>query len=378
MSQLPERVRALISSSALRNNYSRIRKLVPNQWLLPMVKANAYGHGADWAARELANERHLYGFGVATLQEGAELRAHLPKSSSHVSILVFSGATPWTEDTGRFCKRHGLTPVIARFEDWKSFQQQGWPARIPYELKFNTGMNRLGIHWTHATHIIGDLAKMRRGLPQGVCSHLARGDRPDVLLSRMQWERFAILRMLFSVLNDSIRFHLANSAAIWNHREWHLNDLTQVVRPGLSLYGIPPWAGAPTHGLKPALRLTAPVISVYRVYPGESVGYSSRYTVPKKPRTGRTLAVLAAGYGDGAHRSLTNRGTVWLGGRTRPVIGVVSMDLMTVEADARTRVGAEADLLGGRVDPWKQAAAAGTVPYEFLTSINPRVERIYD
>jgi alanine racemase len=207
-----------------------------------------------------------------------------------------------------------------------------------------------------------------------VLSHLATAESPGSAVARRQLRRFDDLFRLLRPALPRAAFHLANSAAIWNARAFRLNELTEVVRPGLSLYGVPPWPGAPARGIRPALALGAPLIEVRTVPPGESVGYGATFTV--RGRAAR-VAIVPMGYADGLHRAASGRGLARLGGRLERFLGVVSMDLAALSCASGARPGARAWLLGPGIDPWRQAAAAGTVPYELLTSLSARVQRAY-
>jgi alanine racemase len=379
------RAQAVRSAEALVANYRAIRELAGGQSMIPMVKAEAYGHGAVWAARALLGEPGLAGFGVATLAEGAALREGLGLRARRARILVFSGAAPWSEEKGAFCEHHGLTPVIAGDEDWRTFLRQGWPGRIGYELKFNTGMNRLGMSLGASRQVAGALRELpSTSHPDGILSHLAIGEDPDARLSRQQRERFAALRAELGPAAPSAQFHLANSAAIWNRKHWGLDELTDAVRPGLSLYGVPPWQGAPARGIAPVMTFKAVVLAVHRLARGESLGYGAHFKAGDDAPV--TVAILGAGYADGVHRRLSggrapgqvHGGHAWLSGRPTRFLGLVSMDLSAVAAFPETRRGDWAELLGPRVDPWAQARAADTIPYELLTSVSARVQRMDD
>jgi alanine racemase len=357
------------------NNYQVIQDQLPNQSILPMIKADAYGHGATWAARQLINLPALYGFGLATLEEARDLRKELGPAGKRVKLIVFSGTAPWSDEKGRFCEKFNITPVIASDSDWQAFVKGGWPARIAYELKFNTGLNRLGM----SLNLAPSLAKLLRNRPAvehpaGVFSHLVMSETPDSKISLSQKEKFIWLKRELSEAIPSAQFHLGNSAAIWNHKHWGLKDLTDVVRPGLALYGIPPWKGAPARGLRPVLTLEAEVVHRHRLKAGESVGYGATFRV--KGDEAIQVATLAAGYADGIPRSLSGRGIVWLKNRKMRVLGRVSMDLCAVECPVETKVGDWAEFLGANIDPWEQAEAAETIPYELLTSISSRVQRV--
>jgi len=374
-----ERVQADFSAKALLNNYDAIRALVPGQAILPMIKAGAYGHGAGWVAGRLAGEPDLYGLGVATLDEGEEVRKALGEQKLRCKIVVVSGTALWSDEKGQFCEKHGLTATISSEEDWVRFLRGRWNERIPYELKFNTGMNRLGISPNYARTI----AKALRDAPavahpSGIYSHLAIGENPEEKLSLMQRELFVQVRGDFETACPSAHFHLANSSAIWNAKKWGLDGLTDVVRPGLSLYGVPPFQGAPMRGLSPVMTLSCQVLAVHDLKPGDRVGYGGTFKVDGKAQDRTRVAILAGGYADGIMRHLGNGlGSVFMGDQKQPIVGIVSMDLCAALAPKSVKPGDWAQILGPGIDPWEQARAAGTIPYELLTSVASRVERRY-
>ena len=382
----PARSVVRLSRAALLQNYQVLSEMVPGHEVLPMVKANAYGHGMEWAAQTLARESGLYGFGVATLTEGAALREALGAQGRRVRIVVFSGACPWTDERGEFCEKHGLTPVIADDTDWEAFLKRGWPSRVPYELKFNTGMNRLGISYSlhqKVAKAVGELPESSR--PTGVFAHLAVAEDPRHKLTVQQVERFATIRGAFERHSSSVRFHLANSAGAWNHKELGLQHLTDAIRPGLSLYGTEPWEGAPARGLQAVMSWETTVLQIHTLRPGESMGYGARYRVPTTGPDARprVVAILGAGYEDGVMRALSGTekgpgGFVWLCGQEERMLGTVSMDLCAVSAPAHVKRGDRAEVLGPHVNVWAQARAAGTIPYELYTGLGSRVRRIYE
>lgn len=371
------RIAARLDASALRGNYEAIQDQVPGQSILPMIKANAYGHGALWAARELMTLPALYGLGLATLEEAAEIRKGLGPSGKRVRLVVFSGAIPWSDEKGRYCEKFNLTPVIATDSDWQIFLKGGWAERIPYELKFNTGLNRLGLSLNQAPTVARAL-KTRNAVshPVGIFSHLAMGEDPNSKISLSQKEKFIWLKRELAEALPSTHFHLANSGAIWNQKHWGLKDLTDAVRPGLALYGIPPWKGAPARGVRPVMSFQSMVVNTHRLKPGESIGYGATFTV--KGTQPVHAAIFSGGYADGVNRALGGRGFVWLKGKKVRFLGRISMDLFATESHEGVRVGDWGELLGPNIDPWEQAEAVGTIPYELLTSISGRVQRYYE
>jgi alanine racemase len=378
---------ARISAPALENNLKQIQSRVPGQSVVAMVKADAYGHGAIWAAKVLSAQPGVSSLGVATLGEGVELRNALP-GSRKIAITIFSGAVPWPQgsrgdEIGQLCRKFELTPVIASIEDWRAFHagfpRKSWSLQIPFELKFNTGMNRLGIELKHLQEIRADLLQLsRKGIfPKGILSHLAVGEDSSHACSRLQRERFEVIcSELSGILPDSVDFHLANSAASLGARKWKLAGLTRRVRPGISLYGIPPENAPRSHGLQQVLTLEAPVILIRKLEAGEPVGYGARYRTQGREH----VAVLGIGYGEGIHRAWSNPKSgarVLLRGKLRPFLGPISMDMCAVGASANVKRGDWARFWGEGIDPYTQAGAAGTIPYEVLTSLTRRVQRKY-
>ncbi len=374
-----DRGEARLSTKALHRNYHAIAELAGGQAILPMIKADAYGHGAVWAARVLASAENLYGFGTASLEEAREVRDGLGAKGRKTRILCLSGTTNWSEEKGQYCERFGITPAIASDEDWKRFLKGKWPERLKYHLKFNTGMNRLGISPGLVQQIVSQLKdKPGEWRPEGVATHMAVAEDPNHPLTKKQIESFkAITGTVKSPWSDTL-FHLANSSAIWNSRHLGLEGWTDIVRPGISLYGVPPWPGAPIRGTDPVMELRYAVAARRTLKPGESIGYGAQFRL-KGSDSPVEVAILAAGYADGLHRFNSGidgaGGKVLLGGKMRRFLGIVSMDLSAVECDASTQVGDWVQILGDGLDPWTQAKAAGTIPYELLTSLSRRVRK---
>ncbi len=367
------RITAFVDLQRLHNNFRILRRESGQRDILAMVKANAYGHGATAVARSLLKEPGLAGFGVATLQEGAELRMGLGASRTNPKILVFSDCTPWETWKRSFCQKHHLTPVLTSLEDFNHFIRQGAHRTLPYHLKFNTGMNRLGIDMEEVSDLARVLDQLEhRHQPQGWMTHLAHSEKPNHPLSRLQLQRFQELRGRFWQKHDASDWHFANSAAIWNARAWKVEDQSTLVRPGLALYGIPPWTDAPQRGLKPVMRVEVRIIQIHQVAAGQGVGYGFTF----RPKTSTRVGIISAGYADGMHRLLSSKGWVYAGTR-RPLLGRVSMDLMAASLPPSTKTGDWVELWGDHLDLWKQAQAAQTVPYELLTSLSDRVERRY-
>lgn len=381
LTQRFDRCEAILSTKALHRNYHAIAELSGDQAILPMIKADAYGHGAIWAARTLANSPNLYGFGTASLEEAREVREGLGAKGRKIRVLSLSGAMNWNEEKGQYCERFGITPTISSEEDWKRFLKGKWPERLKYHLKFNTGMNRLGLSPGLSQQIVSQLKdKPGEWRPEGVATHMACAEDPKHPLTKRQIESFKTLTgSVKSAWTDTL-FHLANSASIWNSRHLGLERWTDIVRPGISLYGVPPWAGAPIRGLTSVMELRYAVAARRTLKPGESIGYGAHFRL-KGSESPLEVAILSAGYADGLHRMNSgladSGGRCLLGGKLRRFLGIVSMDLSAVECDASTAVGEWVQILGEGLDPWTQAKAAGTIPYELLTSLSRRVRKTW-
>ncbi|NDD92695.1 hypothetical protein EBZ37_11470, partial [bacterium] len=201
-----------ISGSALSKNYRIISEKVPQLGLIPMVKADAYGHGAGFVGKVLSQERNFYAFGVATFQEAVSLRATL--KSRKIPILVFSDSVPWTHEKARLCLSLGLEPVFSEVTSLLKFQSGTDGNRIPAHVEFNTGMNRLGIP-------IESLSLVRF-YPKTVFTHLADADSPDSTLTRLQIKRFSELVPEVRARFPKAKLHFANSAALWNPKRYPL------------------------------------------------------------------------------------------------------------------------------------------------------------
>jgi alanine racemase len=379
------RLVAEMSEFALRSNFDVIAGRVPSQSLLPMIKADAYGHGAPWAARILAFgplRNRLYGLGAATLDEAILIRQAIGLKGRKVRVFVFSGASPWEEWKGALCEEYDLTPMISTDLDWKSFLSQGWQKRLSYEIKFNTGMNRLGLEFSSLERVRSQLKKMLpEERPGGIFSHLAIAENPTDKLTQEQVSKFKKIRESLSTVAPQAHFHLGNSSAIWNAQRLGLEGLGDVVRPGLALYGIAPWKGAPDFGLIPVMCWKSRVIAIRTLTHGDRLGYGGAWRVDQATTLGGSeirVAILGVGYADGLPRSLSPRGQVVLRGCSVEFLGRISMDLAAVRAPAGATVGDWAEWIGPNIDIWKQAEAAGTLPYELLTSLSTRALRDYD
>jgi alanine racemase len=350
---------ALIDHAALRHNLRRVREAAPQSRVWAVLKADAYGHGVIRVARSLM---HADGFAVARIDEAISLR----KSGFDQPILILGGC--YTTEKLRLAAHQGFDVVLHQH------QQQALLDRLPPEapplkvwLKVDTGMHRLGF----SPGLINGLAQSLQHHPRvgelNLMTHLANADDPDDGATEAQLQQFDQLSM-HPYGNCSI----ANSAGILGfastHREW--------VRPGIMLYGASPFLGGRgvNDGLQPVMTLRSRVVAVKYCKAGDPVGYGGRYRCPQD----MPVAVVAAGYGDGYPRHAGEGTPVLVGGQRLPLIGRVSMDLITLDARNHPQVGVgEETILWGQGLPVEEVAEhAGTIAYELFCSVSSRVEFI--
>jgi alanine racemase len=382
---------AEVSLSALTGNLRAIREYVnpaaekrktPRK-VLCIVKGNAYGHGGAPVAKALEKAGSDW-FGVASAGEGIELR----KAGVRTPILVLGGFWPGEEKN---LLAHKLTPAIHRCEQLLAFEAAAAKLRkknVSVQLKIDTGMNRLGIMPKDADCFARQLAKCKHVSLAGTFTHLASSEvLTDTELghqTKQQLDRFYSTVERLRVLGaDTGILHIANSAAIAARPE----SWADMVRPGAILYGYHPGFDPPERRtefekklpLRPVMSLRARLMSVRCIAAGEAVGYDATWIAQRPSR----IAVLSAGYADGVHRSLGNRGALYIRGHAAPIIGIVSMDVVMLDVtdvpdavvgDVATIYGTDGD----NVFPANVVARSiGTVTSDLISGVSQRVPRFY-
>jgi alanine racemase len=369
---------AHVDLAALQANFRAIRNFLsasssPEPAILAVVKANAYGHGSQRVARALENAGATM-LAVADIEEGIVLR----RGGVRVPILVF-GALSVSDLDGLF--EFSLTPTISTPSAARAVQvaAAGRKAVVRYHLKIDTGMNRLGFRHDNLRRTLPELLGSPNLALDAVYTHFASADVPESPIFNEQRVRFEAALTTVGELGATPRLrHAANSAALLrDSRVWY-----DVVRPGLLLYGIVPPPLASTIPLRPVMSLTSRVVAVKGLRPGEGVGYGWRFMTDQP----RTIAVVPAGYADGVDTRMGGRGQVLIRGVRVPIVGAVSMDMMTVDVSDLDVVepGDEVVILGQQGDEtWQQidarevASAIGTIPWEIVCRLGSRVERHY-
>lgn len=350
---------AVMDPSALQFNLQRARDLAPEARVWAVIKADGYGHGSIEVARAL---HQADGFAVATLAEAQTLR----DAGIDRPLLLLEGTLGPLQALDAV--RLGCDTVVHQTEQLAFLEANA--DRLEQQvlwLKVDTGMHRLGVAPEEAAGFMRRIRAIRPGQAIHLMTHFASADEPDNPVTHAQ---IACLRNLAQGVPD-VQLSLANSAGVmaWTESHGHW------VRPGIMLYGASPGLGKTglELGLRPAMRLTAPVIALRTVPAGDGVGYGARWQASRQSR----IATLAIGYGDGYPRHAPDNTPVWLGGRRVPLVGKVSMDMITVDVTdvPQVSLGDLAELWGEHLSVDEVAAHIGTVGYELLTRISPRVDR---
>lgn len=350
----------IVDLAAIRENYRALRRRLGGTACAAVLKADAYGLGADRVAPVLAAEgcRHFF---VAHLEEGIALRPHVPEAAE---VFVLHGLMPGCED---IALAHRLTPVLNSLE-----QVEGWTTladrlsrALPAVLQLDTGMSRMGLSPAELDRIAADPRQLDGIDLRLVMSHLACAERQDHPANGTQRLRFDVARRRLPQAPAS----LANSSGIFLGPDFHYD----LARSGAALYGLAPVAGA-ANPLRPVVRLQARVVQLRSIAAGDEVGYGLTWRAEGPSR----IATVAVGYADGFPRSA---GTAHLGEIALPVAGTVSMDSITFDVSAlpegALRPGAMVDLIGPRRSVDAVAADAGTIGYEILTRLGRRFRRDY-
>ncbi len=360
---------AEVNLSRLGINFQAIRAHVAPAKVMIIVKANAYGHGLADVAKYLSSQADY--IGVAVLEEGI----HLRELGVRAPILVLGGI--WGDQVPQYLQ-HDLTLTASSVERLEQIDlvagQMGVKAKV--HLKIDTGMERIGVHYYSAKTIQEAALECINIQVEGIYSHFANADLPNLTHAHLQLERFNEVLRFYE--NHSLPMpirHMANSAAILQLPESYFD----MVRPGIMLYGVYPSIGVERSVLiYPVLTWKSRVVYFKVVKPGHPVSYGSTWQSNHPVR----IVTLPVGYGDGYFRSLSNKAQVIIRGRKYPQVGHICMDQMMVNLETDSAYnGDEVTLIGESgnqaITVQDLAEWAGTIPYEILTNINTRVPRVY-
>ena len=357
--------RATVDLDRLAGNYRALQSLAPVP-LMPVVKADAYGHGAGRVGR------HLQGLGaerlaVAYVEEAVALRA----AGVTVPIVVLAG---FAQGQGKLLREHRLVPVVStpRTLQWTLDAARGSRTPLPVHVKVDTGMTRLGFAPQRFDQAVSRLAESGHVEVEGVMTHLASADE-DEPVTRRQLDLFdeCVTRLAKRGLRPRL-VHAANSAGLAFLRATHT-----LARPGLLLYGVRPRPLCPAVSVRPVMTVSADIALIKDVAEGTPVSYGGRWVAPRPSR----IATVPIGYADGVPRTdaMRDNGRMVVRGGRAPVVGTVCMDLTMLDVTARPEVaeGDEAVLFGDDPTAWDVAERAGTNAWDTLTSVGSRVPRVY-
>ncbi len=356
---------ALINRRALRHNLQRVRELAPNSRLIAIVKANAYGHGLTQVG--CAVEESVDGFGVARLKEAIALRERGIKKN----IILLEGF--FEADDLPQVVEHQLDTVVHSIEQLEMLEQLSLTKPINKSIKvwmkLDTGMHRLGVLPEEAESFYARLmACTHVQQPINIVSHFCQADVPALDTTANQLKEFEQF-----IHNKSGEKSIAASAGILLWPEAHYDW----VRPGIMMYGASPQEHklATDFGLKPVMTLKSTLIAVRKHSAGACVGYGETWCSTRDTR----LGVVAIGYGDGYPRCAPSGTPVLINGRKVPIVGRVSMDMITVDLgpDATDKAGDEVILWGEQLPVDEISAHTGVINYELLTKLTSRVSMEY-
>lgn len=348
--------RAYIDSAALIHNLEQIKKYAPGKKISAMVKANAYGCGLSSVIPVLEGE--VDAFGVASIEEALAIR----KLGSRTPCILFQGI--FSSDELPIVENHNFELVI------HTLYQLSWVLSTPLSspikvwIKINTGMHRLGFALVDVLSIIEQL----KSCPWiqnkiGLMTHLACADEPLAIENEKQLQRFHSLK----INPNNYELSIANSAAIMALPSTHAD----MVRPGIMLYGISPFSEQTGKelGLQPVMQFISSISAIHHYPPYAPVGYGATWQSNKPSVVG----VVPAGYGDGYPRHVKNA-YVWIKGQKIPVVGRVSMDMLTVDLTdfPDIQIGDTVELWGRNIPVENVAITAGTIAYELISQVAPR------
>ena len=356
---------AEVDLDALAHNYHVLRGLAPEAKFLGLVKADAYGHGAVPVARKLETLGADM-LAVACLAEAIELR----QAGIAIPVLCL-GQTP--PELAPELLAYGVTQTVGDLETGKALSAAAVKAgkTLKIHVKLDTGMGRLGFTGPTLEEEIRALCALPGLEAEGIFTHFANADG-DEEYTRQQYDDFIItINELYH--EDGLDFkiyHCAASAAVLNYPYTHHN----MIRPGIALYGYVPDPSVADPGLKPVMTVKSRITLVRDLPAGSFISYGCTATLERDSR----IAVLPIGYGDGLHRALSNRLEVRIGDRPCPVLGRICMDMCMVDVTDTpgVKAGDTAQVYGPGLTDWA-AELAGTIPYELLCQLTPRVPRLY-
>lgn len=347
-----------IDQTALVHNVNHVKTCAPGKKIIAMVKANAYGCGLASVVPVLDGRVDAYG--VACLEEAMQLRT----IGSRTDCILFQGV--FSADEFQLVAEQEFQCVIHQQQQLRWLLSKPLSKKIKIWIKVDTGMHRLGFDPADVAEVMSaalDCSWIDDDI--GIITHLACADTPEDSFNQQQLQKFEALDFIPTKYKRSI----ANSAAILALPQSHAD----IVRPGIMLYGVSPFAQSTgtSLGLMPVMHFMSVISAIHHFPPHARVGYGGRW----QSEHSSVIGIVAVGYGDGYPRHVVPGTPVWVNGTLAPIVGSISMDMMTVDLThcAGVKEGDRVELWGKHVPVENIAKSAGTIPYELICQISPRV-----
>ncbi|MGM0508530.1 MAG: alanine racemase [Fusobacteriota bacterium] len=342
----------------LRKNLNKIKKITSDKKIFAVVKANGYGHGMIEISKEIEEEVEL--FAVSSLKEAKKLL----KSGIKKEILILGGIHL---DKLKEASSYKQIRIGISNEDELKYMKNN-KIKTTIHINIDTGMGRLGFSSSEIKKVIKYIKKNKLGKIEGIFTHFSSAD-DSLEYTKNQIKQFRNIQRNFKGVKY---IHISNSAGIININD----DIYNSIRPGILLYGIVPFDSKFTKEFEPILTLKSKILNIKKIKKASYIGYNRNY----KAKRGEKIATISAGYGDGLSRRLSNRGYVMLKGKRCDIVGNICMDHMMISINPKIKdagVGDEVTLIGEGVLAKKVAEIIDTIPYEVLTQLNDRVNRVY-
>ena len=359
-----------VNLSSLKENYLNIKKHIGTVKIMPVLKANAYGHGLVRIA-QFYQEMNADYLGVAVVEEGILLRQY----GITMPILVLGGV--WENQIPLFLK-NDLVITASSIDKLRQIEQAAAQMKLTarVHLIIDTGIERTGVHYYNSEKFLTEAYKCKHIFIEGIYSHYANSDLSDLSYTKLQFERFMKVLSFFdkNSIETPVR-HISNSGAVLQFPDSNLD----MIRPGILLFGVYPSNEIKkTIAVRPVLAWKSLVVYFKVIAPDHPVGYGSTWRTDHNVRA----VTVPVGYGDGYFCNMSSKASVIIRGKKYPVIGRISMDQIVVNIEMGTAYnGDEVILLGtdgkNSITCEELAEWADTIPYEILTNINTRVPRIY-
>ena len=358
---------ATINLKYLNHNLDYLKSISDGSELYPVIKANAYGHGLKRIAREI-DKSNIKGVCIATINELQDLiDLKVNYSILHLGKISFSDLSLY--------EHHNVIATINSMDDLKKISRLYDKRKcIRIHIKIDSGMTRMGCTLNEFDAIFKQCLNMKNISLEGIYSHLANSDNKNAKLNQKQINLFAGVVSRIKQKNiKNIKFHILNSGGLFNYGDYKYD----LIRTGISMYGISP-LGTHNNNLKPVMEFKAPLVLKKHINKGTMIGYGDFYEAKRDME----IAIVQCGYGDGIPFEYSNKGFVYYDKSRLPIIGRVSMDLISIDiTNIDIKINDYVTLWGSILDTESRleyiAKFFNNIPYTFITRITDRVKREY-